>query len=200
MNKTSFMQTLYSNLSGIPENEKNEIMYDYEEHFRMAKEQGRTEEDTVNSMGDPVQIARQFRAGYTVNVANSNKTSGNLLRAVFATCALGFFNLCFVIGPFFGVVGVFIGLYATAIALTFSGIAAFIAPLLQPFISGLVNIGNVGYPLNAIGSLTVSAAGVGLTCLGLLFFLLNIWLTKGFYKLTVKYLKWNIDFISRKNQ
>ncbi len=200
MNKTTFMQTLYSNLYGIPENERNEIMYDYEEHFRMAKEQGRTEEDTTNSMGDPIQIARQFKADYSLNIASSNKSSSNLLRAVFATCALGFFNLCFVIGPFFGVVGVLIGLYGAAIGLTFSGIAAFIAPLLQPFVSGLVNIGNTGYPLNVIGSLVLSSAGIGLACLGLLFFILNIWLTKGFYKLTVKYLKWNIDFISRKNQ
>jgi len=39
--------------------------------------------------------------------------------------------------------------------------------------------------------------GIGLTALGLLMFFLSFYLTKLLYKGTVKYLKWNLNFIRK---
>lgn len=59
MNKQYFMETLRYSLSAMPEKERNDLLQDYEAHFTYGRECGRTEEEVVHMLGDPVLVARE---------------------------------------------------------------------------------------------------------------------------------------------
>lgn len=60
MTKKDFIRNLETALQALPENERLEILSDYEEHFRAAAEAGEKEEDTVRALGNPSDIAREI--------------------------------------------------------------------------------------------------------------------------------------------
>lgn len=186
MNKAEYIKTLSSMLNRLPEDERKEILYDYEEHFRFGIENGKSEEEISKSLGDPKAIARQYKAHNSVKAAQENTTPGNILRAVFAIGVLGIFNLFFILGPFIACVAVLFSFYATGFALTISGIITAAAVTIAPF-SNYVNIG-----INYFSAMCIS---VFITSFGLLFFIGTHMLTKLFFKVTVKYLDWNLKFV-----
>ncbi|MHB8065235.1 MAG: HAAS signaling domain-containing protein [Ruminiclostridium sp.] len=93
MNKIEFISKLDYSLKGISYEDKKEIIYDYEEHFAIGIEQGKTEEDIAKTLGDPKIIAKQFRNDYFIKKAEHNKSAGNLVSAIFASVGVGFLNL-----------------------------------------------------------------------------------------------------------
>jgi len=186
--KDDFMNQLAGMLGNMPEKDKKEILYDYEEHFTMGISEGKTEEEISRSLGDPKSIARQFRFDCAIRTAETDKSTGNILRAVFAAGLLGFFNLVIVLAPFLTLIGLLMGLFAMAFGFTISGAAAFIAVILSPFFPNLIDI-SIGYIFGV-------SLSVGLTCLGLLLFIAGCYISKYSYKITIKYLKWNVDFIT----
>ncbi len=189
MNKRDFLNELDRQLGNISENDRADILYDYEEHFRMGLAEGKNEEEISAALGDARNIARQYKADCALRKAESNISTGNILRAVLSAGVLGFFNLVIVLGPFLGLIGVLIGLFAAAFSITLSGIALFIAAILSPFLPGLIDIGT--------SFIFGTSLSVGLTCLGLLFLIGVCFIAKYFYRLTIAYLKWNLDFIKR---
>lgn len=191
MNKVEFLKELSRSLENIPEDEKNDILFDYEEHFTMGLEAGRTEEEIAESLGDPNTLSKQISVNYMIDKAEEKSTAGNIFRAVFASVGLGFFNLVFVLGPFLGLVGVLIGIWATSIALTFSGVALFIGTFFKPLLPYIINI-----PFSSLVSIFLS---IGITSLGALTVIGSYYLTMSFYMLTVKYLKMNLKIISNFN-
>jgi len=192
MNKQDFINTLENKLSKLPKEEQEDILYDYEEHFQVGVESGKTEDEISASLGSPSTIAKQYLASYKINIAETDKSGKNILGAILATLALGFFNLVFILGPFLGAVGVLIGFYGAAFGVTVAGGALILVSLFPALLSLPYVVMDVTfYPLLGF------TLGAGLTSLGLLFFIGDIWLTKALYNLTVKYLKANIRLISR---
>ena len=192
MTKDEFLRKLSRALDNISEDEKNDIIFDYVEHFNIGMEAGRTEEEIAKSLGDPTILSKQINVNYMIDKAEKTSTASNVFRAVLASVGLGFFNLVFVLGPFLGLVAVLIGIWAGAIALTFSGIALFIGTLLRPVLPHIINI-----PASFLVSIIAS---LGFTSLGLLAVLGSYYLTRSFYKLTVKYLKMNLMIINNYNK
>jgi uncharacterized membrane protein len=190
MNKKDFMGKLSSYLRGIPEEEKQDVISDFEEHFKEGLAEGRTEEEIADSLGDPRNLANQLKASILVKQAEKTTSAANITRAVFATLGLGFFNLVFILGPFIAIVAVLVSLFASAIAIAATGIAVFFAaifgPLFPQYFAVLIN------PAGAIFS------SIGVACLGILFFIGCIYLSKIFYGLFVKYIKFNLRVITGK--
>jgi uncharacterized membrane protein len=189
MSRNEFLSSLEYYLRGIPEEDKKEILYDYKEHFTIGMEQGKTEEEIAQSLGDVRAIARQFRANYTLKEAEINRSAGNIVKAVIATVALGFFNLIAVLGPFIGLIGIMAGLIAASIGITAAGIGVLLASVFSPVFPTLINF-DVNYSFAIFTS-------IGVTCLGLLMLIGCFYLAKLLYKGTVRYLKWNIDVIKK---
>lgn len=173
----------------IPEEDRTEILYDYEEHFRIGLAEGKSEEEIAQSLGDVRTIARQFKADIIITKAQTNTTTGNIFRAVLATLGLGFFNLVFVVGPFFGVLGVLIGFFAGAIGATLGGIALFIAAIIAPAFPG--------YFTMDISPLFAVFLSFGITAFGLLLLIGCCYAAKYFFIGTLKYLRWNLDIIKK---
>lgn len=190
MNRTEFLNGLNNQLSRIPQADRDEILYDYEEHFSIGLEHGKTEEEIAKDLGDPKAIARQFAADTIVKQAAQTKSAGSITRAVFAIAGLGFFNLIFILGPFMALVSLLIAFFATAIAISISGIAAVLIAFAAPMFPDIINLGG-------INSGVIVFTGIGLSSLGALFFLGVIYLSKGFFKGTLCYLKMNMKIINK---
>lgn len=189
MTRIEFIQSLRNALHGLPEDEINDIISDYEEHFEIGFEKGKTEEQIAKELGDPRDIAKMYKASATISNAEKNPSPGNLLKAVFAATALGIFNIIVVLGPFIAILGLLIGLYGLSVGLILGGIGAAFGTIIKPLFPYSIHI--VFNPLASV------AFGIGMLTLGILLFIASIYLTKALYKGTVKYLKWNIDIIKK---
>ena len=190
MNKKEFLGRLSELIKDIPEEEKKDILFDYEEHFRIGLEKGRKEEEIAASLGDPKVIAKQSRASCILREAEKTTSASNIMRAIFAAVGLGFFNLVIVLGPAIGLLGIFVGLFAASFAITVSGAAVLFGTLLGP-----VFVWDVYIPFAAVVSIPL---GIGLTALGLLSIIGTFYLTKFFYKLSISYLKMNLQIITNR--
>lgn len=189
MTKEQFIKTLETWLKGLPQEEIQDILYDYEEHFQIGLSKGKTEEEISRELGDPKNIAKMYKASSKINEAESNPSTKNILKAIFAAMALGLFNFIIVLGPFIGVVAIIIVIYFISIGFILGGIGTFFGTIVSPFLHYKIYL-NV-HPITSI------SFGIGLTALGLLLLFLSFYLTKLLYKGTVKYLKWNLNFIRK---
>jgi len=190
MNKKEFLGRLSELIKDIPEEEKKDILFDYEEHFRIGLEKGRKEEEIAASLGDPKVIAKQSRASCILKEAEKTTSASNIIRAIFAAVGLGFFNLVIVLGPAIGLIGILVALFASAFAITVSGVALLFGTLIGPVFAW-----NVYIPFTAVVSIPL---GIGLTALGLLSLIGVFYLTKFFYKFSISYLKMNLQIITNR--
>lgn len=60
MNKKEFLKQLEEALLRLNKSDRDDIMLDYEEHFRVGLEKGMSEEDVAESLGSPADIAAQY--------------------------------------------------------------------------------------------------------------------------------------------
>jgi uncharacterized membrane protein len=184
-----FTRIIRSRLEGtVPDEELNDIISDYSEHFRIGKADGRSEEELFRSLGSPEDIARELRATHLVKKAEDVRSCKNIFHAVLATIGLGLFNLVFVLVPFILLVVLLLVVFMVGILFTIFGPVAFIYSVLQI----------LGIPAFAIW--LSPAAGVflstGITTLGLLLVIGDYYLARFFYRIGIRYLKWNIGVIS----
>ena len=60
MNKNEFLKQLEMCLAQLPQAERNEIMQDFEEHFAVGLESGKTEQQICEDLGSPQSCAEQY--------------------------------------------------------------------------------------------------------------------------------------------
>jgi len=167
--------------------ELEDLLVDYAEHFRIGKANGRSEEELFRSLGSPDDVAREMRAVHLVRKAEDTTSCGNILHAVLATLGLGLFNLVFVLLPFVLFVLLLLGVFIVGILFVIFGPAAFIYAVLQL----------LGVPAFAIWQLPLAGVffSIGITALGLLLVNGDYYLARFFYRVGIRYLKWNIRVI-----
>jgi uncharacterized membrane protein len=188
-NEQEYIRILKGRLAGtLPNDELDDLISDYSEHFRIGKANGRSEEELFRSLGSPEDVAREIRATHLVKKAECQKTCGNLFHAVFATIGLGLFNLVFVLLPFILLIIMLLVVFIVGIMFTICGPVAFVYSVLQI----------LGLPAFAIWQSPVAGAffAIGLTTLGLLLVIGDYYLARFFYHIGIRYLKWNIGVIS----
>ncbi|MDP4088646.1 MAG: DUF1700 domain-containing protein [Bacillota bacterium] len=190
MNRNEFMYSLRNSLSAFPEKEREEIIYDYEEHFAVALQSGKTEDEVCRELGDPVNIGKQYKINSSIERASSNPTAGNILRAIVASLSLGLLNVIFVLGPFIAVASVLLSLLISGVAVAFSGIASTVAILINGIFPQLIPFFTV------TPWITGMLFAIALTCAGMLICMFMSSLIKVFFKGTLKYLKMNFNIIT----
>jgi uncharacterized membrane protein len=202
VNKEEFLKTLEASLKTFTLEEKKDILYDYEEHFRIGLQNGKTEEELIKELGSPNDIAKQYKSNidspsYTENIGEPLKyeqvklDERSIVPSIISALALGFFNLIFVIWIFIAAGATLFGLAAAAIALTTAGIVVTLGPILVHLFPS-----NVFIPSNIPYDLTI-LFGIGTAALGALFCIGIFYLVKYFYFAAVKYIKWNIAIIRK---
>lgn len=180
MNKKKYLNDLAEELKSLPLHEQREVLEDYEEHFNMAQESGRTDEDIISGLGSPKKIAKELLAQSEISRAEENPSLSSVTRAVFATLGLGLFNLIFVLAPFIVLILIPVVLIIVSGAL-----------LISPFLL-LIQDGLTATFLKEIFLI------LGLIGVGLLFFAGALKASRVVYKLTLSYLTFNLKIIRRK--
>ncbi len=75
----------------MPEAERKDVLYDYQEHIQIAVENGLDEEKVIESLGTPETIAKQYRVKKYIDKAEATGSTTSVFRAILATVGLGFF-------------------------------------------------------------------------------------------------------------
>lgn len=179
MTKYQFIRILDSSLKRLPEEEREDILQDFEEHFDFGLEEGKTEEQISESLGSPQQIAKELLANYHLEKVAATATTGNVFRAVWAVIGLSFFNLVIVLGPFIALVAIIASGWIVGIAGALAPILELVNMAINPFTFGWFNI---------FFSLILS--GIGLFILIGMYFATRA-LMNGF----VRYLKFNTRLV-----
>lgn len=195
MDKNEFISKLDSFLKGINDIDRKEIIYDYEEHFAIGAEQGKTEEQISEALGDPKAIAKQFKNNLYIKRAEMNTSARNVAGAVFVSTGAGFMNLlilpvllaaaCVLLSLLIAGGAVIISLiaamgaaiisfYGAAAGMTLGGIGTIIALIVQPYFPEYIN-----FDINMGSTVFLS---LGVICLGLLAFIGTIKLSKACYR------------------
>jgi uncharacterized membrane protein len=180
MVKNEFLDTLEYLLSRVPEQDRKEMLYDYQEHFEIGLANGRSQAELIAELGDPHVIARDLLADYRIGRAEKDKTPSNMGRAILAAISLSFFNLIFIIGPVAGLFGAYIALCAVSFGLTILPLA-----ILGSYFFGY---SYESFLVNFFVSLTTFSLGV-LMSIGM------IYVGKFFYNVVLRYIKFNVKVI-----
>lgn len=190
MNRERYLQELGEQLGEMPERERDEILADYEEHFRAGVDAGKSEEEIARSLGSPRQIGKSFRIDAMLD-ESQGRSAAAVLRAVFASLSLGFFNVVVVLGPFAAVAAIVVALWAAAVSIGLSGVGVVVAAIAHPFFPGFVVTGGL-HPLFLV------PAGIAVAAIGLLT-LIGMWqLTKWVVRIAGKYVQLNVRIVTNR--
>jgi uncharacterized membrane protein len=188
-NEQEFIRILRSRLEGtLPKDELDDILSDYSEHFLIGKANGRTDEELWKSLGSPEDVAREIKAMHLVRKAEDDRSCRNIVHAVVATLGLGLFNLVFVLVPFLLLGLMLLVIFIFGVVVTFFGIVGILYSLLQ--MAGLSAFAIWYSPLAGL------FIAIGMMTTGLLVLIGNYYLGRLFYRICIRYLKWNISVIT----
>jgi uncharacterized membrane protein len=188
-NEQEYIRILRSRLEGtLPQEELEDLVSDYVEHFRMGKASGRSEDELWRSLGSPDDVAKEIRAMHLVKKAENVKSCGNILHAVLATLGLGLFNLVFVLAPFIVLIMMLLVVFIIGVMFAILGPVALVYSVLQ-----LAGLPAFAIWLSPIAGVFIS---IGITSLGLLLIIGDYYLSRFFYRVGIRYLKWNIRVIT----
>ncbi|KHD37659.1 membrane protein [Clostridium acetobutylicum] len=189
MSKKEFLDLLKSYLEGFGQEEKKDILYDYEEHFRIGQENGKSEDEIAKELGSPIDIANQYREANgmdKVNVYGSQKSVGG---SIVTFIGLLMFNFIFVLWIYIGVISAVLGVCIGAFAVTVSGLALVFASVFGGWFIPYIQTPDI------LSRVAVFFGGIGTLALGLLMCIAMFYVVKIAIVLTVKYIKWNIKLI-----
>jgi len=178
MTKDQFLKSLESALRPLSQAERQDIIQDYEEHFLIGLEEGKSEEEIAAALGSPNQIAKELLASYHIEKVETKATTGNVFRAMWAVIGLGFFNLVIVLGPFIALLG-----------LVFSGWAVSASFILSPVLVLIDAIFQGSFQFFYL-FMSFALCGAGLL-IAIGMFYVTKFLVKGF----VRYLKYNVSLV-----
>jgi uncharacterized membrane protein len=190
MTRKQFLNALKRELRGLSSEDRRTIMDDYREHFRQSLEAGQSEENIAEALGSPGELAEEAREELGTEKFRET-TAGNVVRMSMSGISLLLFNAIVVVGPYAGLVGGMAGLWAGAISILISGVAATLFVPLEPLLRIWVSMDSIAGVMPRIavffGGIAVAALGA-LACIGM------IYLTRWFIIATVKYARmtWRI--------
>ncbi|BBN98529.1 HAAS signaling domain-containing protein [Sporolactobacillus terrae] len=180
MVKNDFFRNLNHLLRELPKKERDEILVDFEEHFTIGSNEGKTEEEIIQELGDPKDIANAELADYYATNPARQGGATSATRSLLLAMVLIFFNLVVVAGPAFGIFFGFIGLWVGAICLVISPLLS----LLSYFQSGFDAF---------LFTFFVSLACCGV---GLLLSIALSYIGKFLWHACVGYVRFNMDLIT----
>lgn len=165
MTRNEFIKRLKAGLKGMPQDEIDDMVADYEEHFDAGLAEGRSEEEVAAALGNPSRLARElrFEAGYRNWEAGRSPSSA--WAAIIAFMGLATIDILILLPIVLPIIGVVVGLFVAVIAIFISGGFALIVGPFSGFPGGwLVAI------LAGLGLMSAAVAA------GALLTLVSIWI------------------------
>lgn len=188
MNKSEYLNILRKQLNHLTQEEKDEVIFDYEEHFRYGLKDGKSEDTIASDLGHPKEIAKQYNAKICLQHAEASASVLNIIRAVITIAGIGFINAIFVPIPFIVITTVLLALFASGIGAVITGVVLFVGRLLMPFFPTLIHL-DMSFFMVVFASMFMISAGLFLT-VGV------AGLSKYIYTAIVRYLRFSIKIIN----
>lgn len=177
MNKQLFMKELQKQLAPLSAVERKELLSEYEDHFVFGLQNGRTEEEIVRELGDPVELAKEALGDRYIHANQSSSVGTESSRTIFSIIMLFFVNLV--------MLPLGISFWAVVFSLGVSGVASILSPLLIP----------VDFMFSHSFSLSKVFMSISLMGVGILLSIGTYYTAMGLWKLTSSYLKWNVNTV-----
>ncbi len=177
MNKTQFLKTLSMHLTRLPGDEREDVIRDFEEHFSVGYEEGKSDEEITKGLGSPQKIAKELVATYHLDQMETNMSAANIIRAIWAVIGLSFFNLIIVLGPFIAVVAIIFSGWVSSLAFIASPLLLLLNLIILP---GKFEVFDFFFSITLCG-------------LGIFIAVVMFYLTKWMTQLTIRYLKFNVN-------
>ena len=190
MNKNEYLNSLKSYLKNLPDDEIRKILLDYEEHFIIGREKGRTEDEIADELGTPREVADSILQSIGAEAPPPQKQAmetapvDTTRRTLILLLLIGL-NFVFVLPFFMGIVGFLFGIFAAGAGVAVGGAGVLLGLPIAFFIPGFIP-----------GILTTVSFGIGLISLGVLIVLLGIVLTKLLYRGVSIYIAWNRKLVN----
>lgn len=198
-NKERFIKELKDQLKGMNPKIKEEIIYDYEEHFKEGLAKGVSEEEIIQKLGSPQRIASQYRLEEAIDKAEEKLTPQGVFRAILVGLQLSLFNMIFVLVFFISLLAGLFAMIVSSLAIGFAGLVSMIQALLPSQITwfevnALLDLFNLtlGSPSARI---LLFGSGILFVLIGALLAVLFGFLTKWFIKGTLNYIKTNVKIV-----
>ncbi len=144
LNKQQFLNELRAALAPLPAVEREDILADYEEHFRIAAETGHSEETVAAALGDPRELARSYIEGMDPPPFDpTDPTLGGKAAYPYArrpqshggiTAGVVLFNVFIGVWVLISLVGAWIGLWMVPVVLVGVSIACIATGICVPMI------------------------------------------------------------------
>jgi len=115
MNKEQYLSKLKKML---PPDESSEIINDFEEHFATGLADGKTEQEIIESLGNPVDIAKEY--GYDESKDNQLSMGSRIIGLI----GLVFFDILIGASVVITLASIWLALWSVVIALVVTGVAA----------------------------------------------------------------------------
>lgn len=129
MKREEFLARLRSGLSGMPRQQVDEVVADYESHFAEGAAQGRADEDIAVALGDPVRLARELRAEAGLRRWQEGRNAANFMAAILAFVGLATFDLILLLPVLFVLLIVLFAAGVAMLAVTIAGVAVSVSTL-----------------------------------------------------------------------
>jgi len=186
MKRNDFLNILRQKLNSLGSKNTNEIVSDFEEHFIVGAEQGKTDDEISRDLGDPIEIAGQFCENDETISEEKKKTIIEKTPAIIGLFCLNFF---LVIWLFVSIYAVVFSVWVSAGSMVLAGFLSSMASVLHGALKEYIFLGM--HPVLAFLS------GLIVAVIGLLGVNLSIYITKWTVVITKKYIKWNMDIINK---
>jgi uncharacterized membrane protein len=164
MNRSTFLTRLRAGLNGLPQQDADDVVRDYESHFADGAAAGRSEEDVAAALGDPDRLAKELRAELSLQRLEKKDGVLNILPAIFALGGLATLDVL-VLLPLVALVGG-LGLI-TALVLTIVALVGVVQFLTVPWevFDGIVDA--VALLLGSVGLVAAATSGGAFLLAGL---------------------------------
>lgn len=216
MNRSEYLNELKQHLQGFPQDELEDILFDYEEHFHIGVSKGKSEEEISMELGDPKDIAQNFKNNYSYDNYNHQKQDkyknhNKYKNANNDDYENNYHNhnydkpnnssdtsrkLLFTILLLFFNLVVVLGPYLALAGLLLGGYVAGISFIVAGFFLLFGSPISFFMTIPVPHILTSLSFGIGFIALGVLGIILSVYLSKLFIELTIRYVKWNIRLIN----
>jgi uncharacterized membrane protein len=194
MNRKQYFDILEKNLKSLDKEETDDILQDFTEYFEIGIERGRTEQELMASLGSPKTLARQIMFESYVKQAEKSASAAHIGKAVFTSIGLSFFNLIFILPLFLIIFSILSALFIVAVAISAAGVTGAIGSLFLPVISQYVTFNTFIHPAVMV------FAFLGIGAFGVIFFIGDIFFSRFLFRLTARYLRFNLEIIRERRQ
>lgn len=131
MKRDEFLARLKAGLAGMPPDQGDDIVRDYESHFAEGAAQGRSEDDIAAALGDPTRLAKELRAEAGLRRWQEGRNAANFIAALLAFLGLATFDVILLLPVLFVVLILLFALGIAMLGIIIAGIVHTVGALVS---------------------------------------------------------------------